>query len=165
MGQYLPLVVLMVLAIAFGGLSFVASRLLAPRRPSAAKEAPYECGIVPSREPPDRFPVSFYVVAMLFIMFDIEIIFIYPYAVQRGVVGEFGFWAITVFSVIFFLTFVYEVARGGLEWGPLHRYRSLEQDAAMVSAARDSSSTIRRVGLEGRIDRVTAGGANTEEAA
>ena len=71
----------MVLAILFGGLSFVASRILAPRRPSAAKQAPYECGIVPSREPPERFPVSFYVVAMLFIMFDIEIIFIYPYAV------------------------------------------------------------------------------------
>ena len=160
MGQYLPLVVLMALATAFGGVSFVASRLLAPNRPSAAKEAPYECGIVPSREPPDRFPVSFYIVAMLFIMFDIEIIFLYPYAVARGTVGEFGFWAIVVFSLIFFLTFVYEVARGGLEWGPLHSYRSLESDAAMVSAARDSSSTIRRVGLEGRIDRMTAGGAN-----
>jgi NADH-quinone oxidoreductase subunit A len=150
MGQYLPLVVLAVLAIAFGGLSFVASRLLAPRRPSAAKEAPYECGIVPSREPPERFPVSFYVVAMLFIMFDIEIIFIYPYAVERQALGAFGFWAIVVFSVIFFLTFVYEVARGGLDWGPLHKYRSLDRDAAMVSPTRDSSSTIRRVGLEGR---------------
>ena len=165
MGQYLPLVVLMALAIAFGGISFVASRLLAPNRPSAAKEAPYECGIVPSREPPDRFPVSFYVIAMLFIMFDIEIIFLYPYAIESGTLGESGFWAVAMFSAIFFLTFVYEVARGGLEWGPLHRYRSLEHDAEMVSAARDSSSTIRRVGLEGRIDRVTAGGANTEEAA
>jgi NADH-quinone oxidoreductase subunit A len=162
MGQYLPLVVLMGLAIAFGGLSFVASRLLAPRRPSDAKQAPYECGIVPSREPPERFPVSFYVVAMLFIMFDIEIIFLYPYAVQAGELGQFGFWAILMFSVVFFLTFVYEVARGGLEWGPLHQYRSLERDAAMVSAARDSSSTIRRVGLEGRLDRVTAGGADTQ---
>ncbi|HEY5664546.1 MAG TPA: NADH-quinone oxidoreductase subunit A [Ilumatobacter sp.] len=161
MGQYLPLIVLMVLAIAFGGLSFVASRLLAPRRPSAAKQAPYECGIVPSREPPERFPVSFYVVAMLFIMFDIEIIFIYPYAVERGALGEFGFWAIVVFSVVFFLTFVYEVARGGLEWGPLHRYRNLETEAAMVSASRDSSSTIRRVGLEGRRDLVVAGTAPT----
>ena len=162
MGQYLPFVVLMGLAIAFGGLSFVASRLLAPRRPSRAKQAPYECGIVPSREPADRFPVSFYVVAMLFIMFDIEIIFIYPYAVERGALGAFGFWAIVVFSVVFFLTFVYEVARGGLDWGPLHQYRSLERDAAMVSAERDSSSTIRRVGLEGRLDRVTAGGADTQ---
>ncbi|NNE10659.1 MAG: NAD(P)H-quinone oxidoreductase subunit 3 [Ilumatobacter sp.] len=154
MGQYLPIVVLMALAIAFGGLSFVASRLLAPRRPSSAKEAPYECGIVPSREPPERFPVSFYIVAMLFIMFDIEIIFVYPYAVDRGALGQFGFWAIVVFSVIFFLTFVYEVARGGLEWGPLHRYRSLEADAAMVSADRSSTSTIRRVGMEGRVREV-----------
>ena len=174
MGQYLPLVVLMVLAIAFGGLSFVASRLLAPRRPSTAKDAPYECGIVPSREPPERFPVGFYIVAMLFIMFDIEIVFLYPYAVERGALGAFGFWAIVVFSVVFFLTFVYEVARGGLEWGPLHRYRNLEQDAAMVSAARDSSSTIRRVGAEGRVEtddrdgrdlHVAAGGAGTGEAA
>jgi NADH-quinone oxidoreductase subunit A len=153
MGQYLPLVVLMALAVAFGGLSFAASRLLAPSRPSAAKEAPYECGIVPSREPPDRFPVGFYIVAMLFIMFDIEIIFLYPYAVGSRQLGEFGFWSIVVFSLIFFLTFVYEVARGGLEWGPLHDYRNLERDAAMVSADRDSTTTIRRVGLEGRLDR------------
>ena len=68
----------------FGAISFGASRLLAPRRPSSAKQAPYESGIVPSREPPERFPVSFYVVAMLFIMFDIEIIFLYPYAVSHG---------------------------------------------------------------------------------
>lgn len=164
MGQYLPLVVLMLLAVAFGGLSFAASRLLAPSRPSAAKEAPYECGIVPSREPPERFPVSFYIVAMLFIMFDIEIIFLYPYAVsafdqfQNGQLvepglGLFGFVAIVIFSVIFFLTFVYEVARGGLEWGPLHRARDLAHDATMVSAERDSSTTIRRVGLEGRPER------------
>ncbi|MGA1185171.1 MAG: NADH-quinone oxidoreductase subunit A [Ilumatobacteraceae bacterium] len=150
MSQYLPIVVLLILATLFGALSFVASRLLAPRRPSVAKEAPYECGIVPSREPPERFPVSFYIVAMLFIMFDIEIIFLYPYAVERGALGAFGFWAILGFSLVFFLTFVYEVARGGLDWGPLQRYRDLSVDARMVSANRDSSSTIRRVGLEGR---------------
>ena len=159
MGQYVPIVLLMALAAVFGGLSFVASRILAPRRPSDAKEAPYECGIVPSREPPDRFPVSFYIVAMLFVMFDIEIVFLYPYAVSRASVGQFGFWAIVVFSVIFFLTFVYEVARGGLDWGPRHEYHRLDRDAAMVSPERDSSSTIRRVGLEGRTDLVTAGGA------
>ena len=152
MGQYLPLVVLMVLAIAFGGLSFAASRLLAPKRPSAAKEAPYECGIVPSREPPERFPVSFYIVAMLFIMFDIEIIFVYPYAVEAGALGEFGFWAIVVFSVVFFLTFVYEVARGGLDWGPIQRYRSLLDEARIVSPERTLRSTVRRVGTDGRPD-------------
>lgn len=152
MGEYLPLVVLAILALLFGALSLAASRILSPRRPSAAKQAPYECGIVPSREPPERFSVGFYVVAMLFVMFDVEIVFLYPYAVSRGALGEFGFWAIIVFSVIFFLTFVYEVARGGLEWGPTHRYRSLAADAAMVTPERTLSTTVRRVGMEGRLD-------------
>lgn len=151
MSQYLPIAVLAVLAILFGVLSLVASRLLAPRRPSAAKQAPYECGIVPSREPPERFPVSFYIVAMLFIMFDIEIIFLYPYAIERGALGAFGFWAILLFSVLFFLTFVYEVARGGLDWGPVARARDLSDEAAMVSPERTTRSTVRRVGTEGRL--------------
>lgn len=153
MSQYLPVVVLAALATVFGALSFGASRLLAPRRPSAAKEAPYECGIVPSHEPPERFPVSFYIVAMLFIMFDIEIVFVYPYAVSRADLGEFGFWAIVLFSVPFFLTFVYEIARGGLDWGPLQRSVPVSEGAAgMVSAERTTRTTIRRVGLVGRSD-------------
>jgi NADH-quinone oxidoreductase subunit A len=172
MEQYLPIVVLLILAVIFGALSFAASRLLAPRRPSVAKEAPYECGIVPSREPPERFPVTFYVVAMLFVMFDIEIIFLYPYAVERSTLGVYGFWAVFGFSVIFFLTFVYEVARGGLEWGPIQRYRSLAADAAMVSPERTAATTVRRVGTEGRVTvgprpdgRAADRGAGTGEAA
>ena len=105
MGQYLPVVALLVLAVLFGALSFGASRLLAPRRPSAAKTAPYECGIVPSRETPERFPVTFYVVAMLFIMFDIELIFIYPFAVDRQFLGTYAFWEMVAFSVVFFGAF------------------------------------------------------------
>ena len=153
MGQYLPVVCLMVLAILFGVVSFVASRLLAPRRPSAAKQAPYECGIVPGRELPERFPVSFYIVAMLFVMFDIEIIFIYPYAVSRQELGSFGFWEMIAFSAIFFAAFVYVVARGALDWGPLQKYRRLD---SAVSAERTLSSTIRRVGTEGRLDEKAA---------
>ena len=160
MAQYLPIVVLFGLAVVFGVLSFAASRLLAPRRPSIAKEAPYECGIVPSREPPERFPVSFYVVAMLFIMFDIEIIFLYPYAVSHSTLGTYGFWAVLAFSVVFFATFVYEVARGGLDWGPLQRGRLLTTDAAMVSPERTMATTVRRVGAEGRLPST-----GTEEAA
>lgn len=155
MGQYLPIVVLMVLALLFGVLSLVASKLLAPRRPSVAKDAPYECGIIPSREPPERFPVTFYVVAMLFIMFDIEIIFLYPYAIERSTLGVYGLWAIIGFSAVFFLTFVYEVARGGLDWGPIQRYRDLSVDASMISPERSSHSTIRRVGLDGRMPSET----------
>jgi NADH-quinone oxidoreductase subunit A len=151
MGQYLPVVVLLILAVVFGVLSFAASRLLAPRRPSVAKQAPYECGIVPSREPPERFGVSFYIVAMLFIMFDIEIIFVYPYAVSHSTLGAYGFWALLAFSAVFFATFVYEVARGGLDWGPIHRYRNLAGNAAMVSPERTASTTVRRVGTEGRV--------------
>ena len=150
MSQYLPIVVLGLLAIVFGAISLVMSHLLAPRRPSTAKDAPYECGIVPSREPPERFPVSFYIVAMLFIMFDIEIIFIYPYAVSRGDLGVYGFWAIVLFSVLFFLTFVYEVARGGLDWGPLKQKRADDTTAGMISPERTTRTTIRRVGTEGR---------------
>jgi NADH-quinone oxidoreductase subunit A len=151
MGQYLPIAVLMLLGIVFGVLSLFASKILGPSRPSAAKEAPYECGIVPSREPPERFPVSFYIVAMLFIMFDIEIIFVYPYAVSREALGASAFWAVLMFSVIFFLTFVYEVARGGLDWGPVQQYRNLRAEADMVAPERTLGSTIRRVGTEGRL--------------
>ncbi len=154
MGQYLPIVTLLVLAVVFGLVSFFVSSLLAPRRPSAAKEAPYECGIIPSRELPERFPVSFYLVAMLFIMFDIEIVFLYPYAVNSGTLGAYGFWAIIVFSVIFFLSFVYEVAKGGLDWGPMARPRRLDPHA--VSAERTTRTTIRRVGLEGRDEEAAA---------
>ena len=149
MGQYLPVVALMILGVLFGVLSFVASRLLAPRRPSVAKEAPYECGIVPSREPPERFPVSFYIVAMLFIMFDIEIIFIYPYAVNQSELGAFAFWEMVAFSAVFFLAFVYVIARGALDWGPVAKARRLVDG---VSDTRTSTSTSRRVGLDGRVD-------------
>jgi NADH-quinone oxidoreductase subunit A len=149
MGQYLPIICLMVLAIVFGVASNAASKLLAPRRPSSAKEAPYECGIVPSREPPQRFPVSFYIVAMLFVMFDIEVIFIYPYAVSRKGLGSFGFWEMIGFSAVFFAAFVYVVARGALDWGPVQKYRRLD---SAVSADRTLTSTIRRVGTEGRFD-------------
>ncbi len=154
MGQYLPIVVLLILVGLFGALSFFASSLLAPRRPSAAKEAPYECGIVPSREPPERFPVTFYVVAMLFIMFDIELIFIYPFAVDRRFLGSYALWEMLAFSAVFFAAFVYMVARGALDWGPVAKQRRLESS---ISAERTVSSTIRRVGLEGRPDVVDMG--------
>ena len=151
MGQYLPIAVLAVLAVLFGVGSLVASKLLAPRRPSEAKQAPYECGIVPSLEAPERFPVSFYVVAMLFIMFDIEIIFAYPYAVASQSLGSYGFWELVAFSAVFFVAFVYVVARGALDWGPIKKARKLvEVDGDILSASRSSSTTIRRVGLDGR---------------
>jgi NADH-quinone oxidoreductase subunit A len=150
MGQYLPILVLLVLGVLFAAGSFVASGLLNPKRETSAKIAPYECGIVPTREPPDRFPVSFYLVAMLFIMFDIEVIFLYPYAVAHEALGAYGFWEIVTFSVIFFFSFVYIVAKGALDWGPLKKM--MRSSSGLVSSERTMSSTIKHVGLEGRID-------------
>jgi len=147
MGEYLPLVVLAILAFLFGAISLGASRLLAPRRPSLAKQAPYECGIVPSREPPERFPVRFYFVAMLFIVFDVEIVFLYPYAVVHRELGVFGLVALILFAVPVFVSFVYEIGNRGLDWGPERRMRRVDD---MVSPARTATTTIRRVGLEGR---------------
>ncbi len=143
MRQYLPILTMMVLAVLFAGLSFVASRILAPRRPTPAKVAPYECGIVPSRDPADRFPVRFYVVAMLFIIFDIEIIFLYPWAVAFRDLGLYGLVAMAVFAALVFISLLYEIAMGGLEWGPLHRRRGAATSGA--PAGRTSSSTVRRV--------------------
>lgn len=147
MAEYLPIVVLAALAVVFAVASILVSRFLAPRRPHPAKEEPYECGIVPTREPPQRFPVKFYVVAMLFIMFDIEIVFLYPWATQARGLGAFGLWAVVIFSVVLFVSFVYEIARGGLEWGPRVRRTPV---AAMTSPERTVATTVRRVGTEGR---------------
>jgi NADH-quinone oxidoreductase subunit A len=144
--QYLPILLLLVLAIIFGAVSRVVSNLLAPRNPTAAKAAPYECGITNSTEPPDRFPVKFFLVAMIFIVFDIEIVFLLPWATVFRELGAFGFGAIVIFAVLVFESFVYLIGNGALDWGPVKRVRAL----AAVSPARTSESTIRRVGLEGR---------------
>ena len=144
MDQYLPILTMLVLAVLFSGLSFFASGLLAPKKPSAAKELPYECGIVPSREPAERFPVRFYVVAMLFIIFDIEIIFLYPWAVSFAELGKYGFVAMLVFAAIVFISLLYEIAMGGLEWGSVKRARAIDDDGS-INAPRTSTSTIRRV--------------------
>jgi len=90
---------------------------------------------------------------MLFIMFDIELIFIYPFAVDRAYLGSFAFWEMIAFSVVFFSAFVYVVARGALDWGPVQRQVKM---GSALSAERTSTSTIRRVGLEGRPEQETA---------
>jgi NADH-quinone oxidoreductase subunit A len=144
--QYLPILALAILATLFGALSFVASRLLAPRNPTAAKSAPYECGIESGREPPERFPVTFYLIAMIFIVFDIEIIFFFPWAIVHKELGFFGLAALGLFAVLVFESFVYLIGNGALEWGPAKRLRA----NPMVDETRTLTSTVRRVGAEGR---------------
>ena len=117
MDQYLPIVVLFVLGFLFAAVSFAASALLGPnKRPTTAKLAPYECGIVPDREPPQRFPVRFYLVAMIFIIFDIEIVFLYPWAVVYRQLKLFGFFEMLIFVVLILTGFFYIWKKGALDW-------------------------------------------------
>jgi|TARA_B100001079_G_scaffold96977_2_gene83323 NADH-quinone oxidoreductase subunit A len=147
LGQYLPVVALFVLAALFAAISFVVSRLLAPRRPHDRKLAPYECGIIPSRETPERFPVRFYLVAMIFIVFDIEIVFFYPWAVAHRGIGLFGLLAVLIFSVAVFESFVYLIGNGALEWGPIAEVRQAVSRRFGSEVVRPG---VRQVGLEGR---------------
>jgi NADH-quinone oxidoreductase subunit A len=158
--QYLPILVMLVLALVFGALSRVASKLLGPRNPTVAKSAPYECGIVPDRDPPQRFPVKFFLVAMIFIVFDIEIIFLFPWAVVFRSLGPFGLFAIAIFVAAVFESFVYLIGNGALDWGPIKRLRHVD----VVDPNRTAATTVRRVGLDGR-EPVRAGGPGTREAA
>lgn len=146
MGQYLPIFAMLVLAIVFAAVSRVVSQLLAPRRPSEAKASPYECGIVPDQSQPERFPVKFFLVAMIFIVFDIEIIFLFPYAIVFRSLGWYGIAAMLIFTAAVFESFVYLIGNGALDWGPIKHLRRSD----IVSPARTATSTIRRVGFEGR---------------
>jgi len=125
LGQYLPLFGLFVLAALFAAGSLMVSGLLAPRRSTLPKLAPYECGIMPARDTPEQFPVRFFLVAMIFIVFDVEIVVFYPYAVARGGLGLFGLVVLLVFTFAVFESFVYLIGAGALEWGPSPQTRSV----------------------------------------
>jgi NADH-quinone oxidoreductase subunit A len=137
--QYLAILGMLVLGGIFAAGSFVASSLLAPhRQPSDAKLAPYECGIVPEVDTPPRFPIRFYLVAMIFVIFDIEIVFLYPFAVEFHELGRFGVVEIGLFSVVVFASLLFLVSQGALSWGPVRRLTK-------GTPGRTSSSTISRI--------------------
>ncbi len=142
MSQYLPILGLLVVGALFASGSFMASALLAPRkRPTEAKLAPFECGIVPDFEPPARFPVRFYLVAMIFVIFDIEVVFMYPFAVVFHQLGGFGLVEVLVFSLTVLGSLLFLVSEGALSWGP-------RKVLVPASSPRTSASTIRRVTSE-----------------
>ena len=153
MAQYLPVLIMFLLGVGFAASSLVMSRLVSPKRPSAAKSAPYECGIVPRQDPPERFPVRFYLVAMIFVVFDIEIIFLYPYVVTHQQLGLFGLGEMVAFALPVFAAFVYLIANGALDWGPVQR---AGRKVGAVGVERTTTSTVRRVGGEGRREEVAA---------
>jgi len=114
--EYLP--ILIFLAIAFGlavvivGASFLAAR----QRPDTEKLSPYECGFEPFADARSKFDVRYYLVAILFIIFDLEVAFLFPWAVALGSIGVFGFWSMMAFLFVLTVGFVYEWKKGALEW-------------------------------------------------
>lgn len=146
MGQYLPLLAIAVLAALFGLINVTMSRLVNPPRPYPVQASPYESGIVPQKDTPERFPIRFYLVAMIFVVFDIEVVFLYPFASVYRELSLFGIVAIVIFAAAVFESFVYLLSKGALDWGPLTK----TDRRPVVDPSRTATSTIRRVGLEGR---------------
>jgi NADH-quinone oxidoreductase subunit A len=114
--SYLPALVFVFLGITLGTAFAFLGKLLAPRRAIAAKRAPHECGLPSDVRSGFRFGISFYLIAMLFILFDIEVIFLYPVAVQLRAFGTFALIEIGVFIALLAVAFVYVWRRGALEW-------------------------------------------------
>lgn len=116
LADYLPILMLLGLAGLFGLGSLLVAGQVGPRKPSVAKSSPYECGIVPERMPQDPFPIKFYLVAMTFLIFDVEVVFFYPWAVILRELGLFGLGAMGIFAALLTVAFVYEWRTGGLDW-------------------------------------------------
>jgi NADH-quinone oxidoreductase subunit A len=118
MELYVPVVALALVAFGFAVFSVVMSSVVGPRRYNRAKLDSYECGIEPTPQPigGGRFPVKYYITAMLFIVFDIEIVFLYPWAVGFDEMAVFGLVEMVLFIATVFVAYVYVWRRGGLEW-------------------------------------------------
>ena len=117
--DYLPILLLFVVAAGFGTVNLIATHLFGPRRPNRVKLSPYESGVPPVGDARLRFSVKFYLVAMLFIIFDIEVVFLYPWAVvfkDLLAQGTFIFTEMVVFLGVLILGFAYVWRKGGLEW-------------------------------------------------
>ncbi len=113
---YLPAIVFLVLGGAVGGLFSVLNLLLGKTTPNRSKTAPYECGLPSEIQRGFRFGISFYLMAMLFILFDIEVVFLYPIAVQLRAIGSFAMSETVVFVLLLTVALVYVWRRGALEW-------------------------------------------------
>ncbi|NGP54560.1 NADH-quinone oxidoreductase subunit A [Thioalkalivibrio sp. XN8] len=114
--NYLPILVFLVIASVLGATLLAAGFVLGPRRPDEAKNSPYECGFEAFEDSRMKFDVRYYLVAILFIIFDLEIAFLFPWAVSLDQVGGFGLLAMAVFLLILVVGFIYEWKRGALEW-------------------------------------------------
>jgi NADH-quinone oxidoreductase subunit A len=117
MQGWLSIFVMIALGAGFAGVSIVLSSLLGPRKPTAEKSAPYECGMPPVGDARERQSVKFYLVAMIFLLFDIEVAFLYPWALALRELGWTGFVQVTLFVLLLLSGYVYVWRKGALDWG------------------------------------------------
>ncbi len=113
---YLPILIFIGVALFIGGVIVAAGRVLGPHRPDSAKLSPYECGFEAFEDARMKFDVRYYLVAILFIIFDLEIAFLFPWAVSLNEIGRFGFFSMMAFLGILVVGFIYEWKKGALEW-------------------------------------------------
>jgi NADH-quinone oxidoreductase subunit A len=134
---YLPIALMFILGLVFAVAAMWMSWRIAPNNPTPEKLSPYECGIVPLQEPVQRFPVKFYLVAMLFVIFDVEIIFLFAWAVRMDEFGWAGIAAVGIFMLLLIETLGYVWKRGALDWNVAHRarYRRVVAPDAQVEEA------------------------------
>jgi NADH-quinone oxidoreductase subunit A len=116
LSAYLPVILFILVGTAIGILPQALGFLLGPRRPDAQKNSPYECGFEAFEDARMKFDVRYYLVAILFILFDLEIAFLFPWAVALKDIGQTGFWAMMIFLAILVVGFIYEWKKGALDW-------------------------------------------------
>ena len=116
LSQYLPILIFLAIAVGLAGAALLASYILARQKPDSEKVSAYECGFEAFGDARSRFDVRFYLVAILFIIFDLEVAFLFPWAITLGEIGMFGFWSMMVFLGVLTIGFVYEWKKGALEW-------------------------------------------------
>ena len=113
---YLPILIFLGLAVSLGVLLMLSALIIAVKNPDSEKTSPYECGFNAFDDARMKFDVRFYLVAILFIIFDLEVAFLFPWAASFQHVGTLGFWSMIVFLIILTVGFVYEWKKGALEW-------------------------------------------------
>ena len=116
LNDYLPVAIFMAVCAGIGVALMASALLIAVRKPDPEKLSAYECGFDPSDDARMKFDVRFYLVSILFIIFDLEVAFLFPWAITLGDVGLFGFWSMMVFLAVLTIGFIYEWRKGALEW-------------------------------------------------
>ncbi len=114
--QYFPILVFLAIAVALAVIMIFAPMIIGRQKPDAEKVSPYECGFEPFGDARGKFDVRFYLVAILFIIFDLEVAFLFPWAISLREIGVAGFWSMMVFLAVLTIGFIYEWKKGALEW-------------------------------------------------